>query len=99
MRSNDIIPETLEGLKSGGGHLRKQGLLLNTHLSKGKGALVPLIPQVPLALNCDFSCFKTFTENWDSKRHLLELFGLFRDYGLNYISFRNKTFLFFKIES
>ena len=25
--------------------------------------------------------------------------GLFRDYGLNYIFFRNKTFLFFKIES
>jgi hypothetical protein len=25
--------------------------------------------------------------------------GLFRDYGLNYIFFRNKTFLLFKIES
>ena len=25
--------------------------------------------------------------------------GLFRDYGLNHIFFRNKTFLFFKIES
>ena len=25
--------------------------------------------------------------------------GLFRDFGLNYIFFRNKTFLFFKIES
>ena len=25
--------------------------------------------------------------------------GLFRDYGLNYIFFTNKTFLFFKIES
>ena len=25
--------------------------------------------------------------------------GLFRDYDLNYIFFRNKTFLFFKIES
>ena len=25
--------------------------------------------------------------------------GLFRDYGLNYIFFENKTFLFFKIES
>ena len=50
MRSNDIIPETLEGLESGGGHLRKQGLLLNTHLSKGKGAIAPLLPQVPPAL-------------------------------------------------
>ena len=25
--------------------------------------------------------------------------GIFRDYGLNYIFFRNKTFLFYKIES
>ena len=25
--------------------------------------------------------------------------GLFRDYGLNHIVFRNKTFLFFKIEN
>ena len=28
-------------------------------------------------------CNKTLTENWDSERHLLELFGLFRDYDLN----------------
>ena len=34
-----------------------------------------------------------------AKRHLLELSCLLRDYGLNYIFFRNKTFLFFKIES
>ena len=47
MRSNDIIPETLEDLKSGGGHLRKLGLPLN-HLyvapkSRGKGAIALLL--------------------------------------------------------
>ena len=46
---------------------------------------------------------KTFLENWDGKV-LLELGtfysnSLFRDYDLSYISFRNKTFLFFKIVS
>ena len=39
---------------------------------------------------------KTFTENFDSKHHLLDLSWW---YGLKNIFFRNKTFLFFKIES
>ena len=61
MRSNDIIPETLEGLKSGGGHLRKQDLLLNTYTylvpkSRGKRAIAPLLPQIPPALYSDFGC-------------------------------------------
>jgi hypothetical protein len=42
---------------------------------------------------------KTFTENWDSKRICWNSLGLFRDYSLNHIFFRNKTFLFFKIEN
>ena len=37
-------------------------------------------------------CHKFLTENWDSKRHLLELFGLFRDCDLNYIFLRKKNF-------
>ena len=41
---------------------------------------------------------KTFTETWDSK-FCWNSFGLFRDCGLNLIFYRNKTFLFFKIES
>ena len=40
---------------------------------------------------------KTFTENWDSKAPSVGT--LFRDYGLNHSFFRNKTFLFFRIES
>ena len=35
-------------------------------------------------------------ENWDGTRHLLDVSWL---YGLKNISFRNKTFLFFKTES
>ena len=38
-------------------------------------------------------------ENWVRKRHLLDSLALFRENGLNYIFFRNKTFLFFKIQS
>ena len=34
-----------------------------------------------------------------AKRHLLELLGLFRDYSLDHVFFRNKTFLFFKMQS
>ena len=50
--------------------------------------------QFPLPVQSKPS-LKIGTENaiwWNS-------LGLFRDYGLNYIFFRNKTFLFFKIES
>ena len=36
---------------------------------------------------------KTFPENWDSKAPSAGSLGLFRDYSLNYIFFRNKTFL------
>jgi hypothetical protein len=36
---------------------------------------------------------KTFPENWGSKAPSV---GLFRDYGLNYIFFRNKTFFVFQ---
>ena len=32
---------------------------------------------------CTVGKTKTFTENWDRKRHLLDSLGLFRDYGLN----------------
>ena len=42
---------------------------------------------------------KTFTENWDSKRHLLELFWPIQRLQPKLNFFRNKTFLFFKIES
>ena len=42
---------------------------------------------------------KTFTENWDSKHHLLELSWPILDYGLNHI-FWNILFCFLcKIES
>ena len=42
---------------------------------------------------------KNFTENWVRKRHLLDSLGLFGKNGLNFFFFRNKTFLFFKIQS
>ena len=48
-----------------------------------------------LGLICPKPSLKIGTANticWNS-------LGLFRDYGLNHILFRNKTFLFFKIES
>ena len=40
---------------------------------------------------------KTVAENWDAI--CWNYLSLFREYGLDYIFFRNKTFLFFKIES
>ena len=39
---------------------------------------------------------KTFPENWDKAPSVGTLLAL--DYGLNYIFFRNKTFLFFKLK-
>ena len=42
---------------------------------------------------------KTFPENWNSKAPSVGTLLAYLDYGLNHISFRNKTFLLFKIES
>ena len=42
---------------------------------------------------------KTVADNWDSKRHPLELSLPVRDYGSDHISLRINFVLFFKIES
>ena len=42
---------------------------------------------------------KTFTENWDSTRHLVDFSWLIYRLRSKLYFFRNKTFLFFKIES
>ena len=48
-----------------------------------------------LLLCTHHTSLKTFPENWDSKAPSVEtLLAYFRDDGLNYIFFRNKTFCF-----